>query len=220
MPFAHRRPGVPDILYVMAAEAEYGQHLRARITPLICGVGPVESAVAVTSELARLAAQDRLPQIVVTLGSAGSARLEQTAIYQADRVSYRDMDASVLGFEKGVTPFLHLPSVHRLGPLVPGIARASLSTGGNVVSGAGYRAVEADMVDMETYAIKRACDRFKLALVAIRGISDGASELHHIDDWTQYLAVIDEKLAVAVDQLEAAVADGTLDWPALEGDPE
>jgi adenosylhomocysteine nucleosidase len=44
--------------------------------------------------------------------------------------------------------------------------------------------------------------------------------LHHLDDWTQYLAIIDEKLAATVDQLEAAVADGTLDWPALEGDAQ
>src|SRR5688572_13230275 len=131
MPFAHRKPGVPDVLYVMAAEAEYGPHLKARISPLVCGVGPVEAAIAVTAKLADLARSDRLPQVVVSLGSAGSARLEQAAIYQASEVSYRDMDASVLGFEKGVTPFLHMPAVLRLGPLVPGLPRASLSTGAN-----------------------------------------------------------------------------------------
>jgi len=216
MPFAHRKPGVPDILYVMAAEAEYGPHLKARISPLICGVGPVESAVNVTAELGRLDVAERLPQVVVSLGSAGSATLEQTGIYQATAVSYRD--ATLLGFEKGVTPFLHLPAVLRLGPLVPGLARATLSTGADIVSGAAYAAIDAEMVDMETYAIKRACDRFRLPLVAIRGISDGASELRHIDDWTQYLHIIDEKLAAAVDRLEAAIAEGTLEWPALDGD--
>ena len=74
------------------------------------------------------------------------------------------------------------------------------------------------MVDMETYAVKRACDRFGLPLVALRGISDGAAELHHIDDWTQYLHIVDEKLAAAVDQLEASILDGTLEWPALDQD--
>jgi adenosylhomocysteine nucleosidase len=218
MPFAHRIPGVPDLLYLLAAEAEYGPHLKARISPLICGVGPVEAAVAVTRELAKLAAASRLPQLVVSLGSAGSTSLEQTGIYQATSVSYRDMDASLLGFEKGVTPFLGLPAKLPLGPLVPGLARATLSSGANIVSGAAYRAIDADMVDMETYAIKRACDQFNLPLVAIRGISDGASELRHINDWTQYLHIIDEKLAAAVDQLEAAIAEGTLDWPALDGE--
>jgi adenosylhomocysteine nucleosidase len=57
-----------------------------------------------------------------------------------------------------------------------------------------------------------------LPLVALRGISDGATELRQIGDWTQYLHVIDERLANAVDMLEAAIAEGMLEWPALEGD--
>lgn len=220
MPFAHRKPGVPDILYVMAAEAEYGPQLKARISPLLCGIGPVEAAVAVAARLSRLAAEDALPQIVVSLGSAGSARLEQGEVYQATSVAYRDMDASLLGFEKGVTPFLHLPAVLPLGPLVPGLRRATLSTGANVVSGEQYRAIAADMVDMETYAIKRATDHFRLPLVALRGISDGDEELRHIDDWTRYLHIIDHKLAGAVDLLEAAIANGTLEWPSLDPDAD
>jgi adenosylhomocysteine nucleosidase len=216
MPFAHRQPGVADILYVMAADAEYGPHLKSRISPLICGVGPVEAGVTVAAELSRLKASGALPQIVVSLGSAGSARLEQGAIYQARSVAYRDMDASILGFEEGVTPFLGLPAVLPLGPIIPGMALATLSTGAAIVSGAGYDAIGAEMVDMETYAIKRAADRFGLPLVALRGISDGDSELRHIGDWTQYLHLIDERLAAAVDTLEAAIASGTLEWPALD----
>lgn len=218
MPFAHRVPGVPDILYVMAAEAEYGDHLKTRITPLMTGVGPVESGVVVAAELAELSHAGRLPQIVVSLGSAGSSRLVQAEVYQATAVSYRDMDASAFGFEPGVTPFLGLPAVLPLGPLIPGVARATLSSGANVVSGPAYGPITADMVDMETYAVKRACDRFGLPLVALRGISDGATEVRHIDDWTQYLHIIDARLAAAVDLLEAAIADGTLEWPALDRD--
>lgn len=218
MPFAHRTPGVADILYVMAAEAEYGQHLRARISPLMTGVGPVEAAIAVTAALTRLEANGALPQIVVSLGSAGSARLDQAVVYQASAVSYRDMDASAFGFERGVTPFLGLPAILPLGPQVPGIAKATLSSGAGVVSGDAYTPIDADMVDMETYAVKRACDRFGLPLVALRGISDGAAEVRRIEDWTQYLHVVDERLAAAVDELEAAIADGRLEWPALDQD--
>src|SRR5690349_820621 len=106
MPFAARKPGSADILYVMALDNEYGPHLKSRITPLMTGIGPVEAAVVVTHALAKLEAAGRLPMIVVSLGSAGSARLEQTGVYQAISVDYRDMDASPLGFEKGVTPLL------------------------------------------------------------------------------------------------------------------
>ncbi len=211
---ARRLPGVADILYVMATELEYGPELKARTSPLITGVGPVEAAAAVTERLTRLDVEERLPLIVVSLGSAGSSRLEQCGLYQANSVSWRDIDASAIGFERGVTPFLDLPPVLPLGPFVPGIPLATLSTGADVVSGRErYDAVGTDMVDMETYAVLRACQRFGLPLVALRGISDGDADLGHITGWTQYLGIIDRKLGDAVDLLEAAVTAGNLQWP-------
>jgi len=211
MPFVHRTPGAADILYVMAAPLEYGPHLKSRIDPLMTGIGPVEAAIVVTEALATLKAASRMPAIVVSLGSAGSARLAQLGVYQASSVSYRDMDASALGFEPGVTPLLDLPATLELGPFIPGIPKATLSTGANVVSGVAYDKAGTDMVDMETYAVLRACQRFTLPLIALRGISDGDQELSHLDDWRQYLHIVDEKLAHAVDLLEAAISDGTLE---------
>ncbi|WP_029041219.1 5'-methylthioadenosine/S-adenosylhomocysteine nucleosidase [Cucumibacter marinus] len=198
------------LLYVMALDHEYGPHLKSRFTPLMTGVGPVEAAVAITAALCTLEAENALPDLVISLGSAGSARLEQTAVYQASSVAYRDMDASPLGFEKGETPFAGLPVTIDLGHAIRGLDQASLSTGANIVSGKAYDAIEADMVDMETFAILRACQRYQVPLIALRGISDGAGDLHHIDDWTQYLHVIDEKLAGAVDTLEASLGDANI----------
>jgi len=212
MAFAKRRAGVADLLYVMATELEYGPALRSRIAPLITGVGPVEAAAAVTERLTRLSVEDRLPLLVVSLGSAGSAVLRQGGVYQASEVSWRDMDASALGFEPGVVPFLDEPAVIPLGPFVPEISFARLSTGASVVSGSGYNGIDAEMVDMETYAVHRACARFGLPLLALRGISDGDRELAGLSDWTAYLEVVDQELAAAVDRLEAAIADGTLEW--------
>ena len=85
-----------------------------------------------------------------------------------------------------------------------------VSTGANIVSGAGYDDIAEDMVDMETFAHLRAAQHFGLPLIGLRGISDGAAELRHVGDWTEYLHVIDEKLAEAVRKLEASVADGTI----------
>lgn len=197
-----------SILYLMAAPAEFGRHLRARITPVMTGIGPVEAAIATTKALAERAAG--LPRLVVCLGSAGSRKLEQCAVYQAISVSYRDMDASPLGFAKGTTPFLDLPRTVPLVPALPGLKPATLSTGANIVSGAAYDAVEEDMVDMETFAVMRACQTFGVPILALRGISDGAADLRHIEDWTQYLHVIDERLAEAVDRVEAAMAAGEI----------
>lgn len=196
------------VLFVMAADAEYGVFLRTRISPLMTGVGPVEAAVVLTKELARLSSHDDLPDLVVSLGSAGSATLEQAEVYQVSEVSYRDMDASAFGFEKGKTPFLDLPVSVELPLRIPGIPTATLSTGANVVSGAAYQSIPADMVDMETFAILRACQSFGIPLIGLRGISDGRHDVNHIDDWTQYLHVIDKKLALAVDGLQTALEDG------------
>jgi adenosylhomocysteine nucleosidase len=172
------------------------------------GVGPVEAAVVLTKELARLSSHDDLPDLVVSLGSAGSATLEQAEVYQVSAVSYRDMDATAFGFEKGKTPFLDLPVSVELPLRIPGIPTATLSTGANVVSGAAYQSINADMVDMETFAILRACQSFNIPLIGLRGISDGRHDVNHIDDWTQYLHVIDKKLALAVDGLQTALEDG------------
>ncbi len=202
--------GKHAILYVMAADQEYGPHLRRRFSPLITGVGPVEAASVLAGELSRREMTGALPALVVSLGSAGSRSLEQTEVYQAISVSYRDMDASALGFEKGKTPFLDLPATVPLPYRVPGLPEARLSTGANIVSGVAYDKIDADMVDMETFAHLRAAAAFRVPLIGLRGISDGAAELRHVGDWTEYLHVIDEKLAYAVDRLEAAFSDGTL----------
>lgn len=204
-PVAGRR-----VLFVMAAEAEYGPHLRARFTPLMTGVGPVEAGVVVSAALSRLSAAGNFPDLVVSLGSAGSRTLEQTAVYQVASVPYRDMDASVLGVEKGQTPFLDLPAVVDIPHRIPGLPAAALSTGANIISGSAYDGVAADMVDMETFAVLRACQFFSVPLLGLRGISDGAADLKQVGDWTEYLHIIDERLANAVDRLADALADGTL----------
>lgn len=205
-----------NVLFVMAAEAEYGPHLQKQFTPLMTGVGPVEAGVRLGAELSRLKWQKALPDLVVSLGSAGSRTLEQAEIYQAVSVSYRDIDASPLGFEKGATPFLDLPVMVPLPYRIPGIKEATLSTGGAVITGAAYDAIAADMVDMETFACLRACQLFDVPLIGLRGISDGAADLSHVGDWTEYLHVIDEKLAGAIGRLEQAIGDSLLVRPSRE----
>lgn len=203
------------LLFVMAVDAEYGVHLRQRIEPLFTGIGPVEAAIGVTRALSLLQARGHLPDIVTCLGSAGSALLEHTEVYQITSASYRDMDASALGFEKGRTPLLDLPAEVTLPLRIPGVPEARLSTGANVVSGPAYAAIDADLVDMETFAVLRACQMFGVPLIGLRGISDGKSDLTGLHDWTEYLHIVDEKLAMAVDRLLEALEAG--DLPGFQG---
>ena len=213
------RHGGVSLLYVMAAPAEFGLHLQARIAPLMTGVGPVEAAVSLGAALARLEAAGDRPDLIVSLGSCGSRVLEHAAVYQASSVAYRDMDASPLGFPKGVTPLLDQPAVLSLPCPIPGVPTATLSTGANVVSGAAYDVIDAEMVDMETWALVRAAQTFGVPLIALRGVSDGRAELKALEDWTSTLHHVDENLAVTLDQLIAVLeADGpaALELPALE----
>jgi adenosylhomocysteine nucleosidase len=194
------------VLFVMATEHEYGPHLKARIDPLITGVGPVEAAVSAGATLAALSHRRAMPDLIFSLGSAGSRSLEHAEIYQVKSVAYRDMDCTALGFERGLTPFLDEPAVIEIPHAIPGIAAATLSSGGNIVSGAAYDSVESDMVDMETYSVLRAARRFKVPLVGLRGITDGRGELTGIHDWTEYLHLIDERLAAALDRFSGHAA--------------
>ena len=59
-------------------------------------------------------------------------------------------------------------------------------------------------------SVLRACMVFDIPLIGLRGISDGVVEVNHINDWTEYLHVIDEKLAAAVGKLETAIESGAL----------
>lgn len=200
-------------LCVMAAEAEYGPALRARIKPLITGFGPVEAAVATTAVLAMLEHEGRLPDLVISLGSAGSQTLDHGRVYWVDEVGYRDMDATALGFARGVTPFLDQPASLTLASGPQGQPYARLATGGSVVTGEAYDAIEADMVDMETYAVVRAAARYGLPVIGLRGISDGKADLTVLEDWTGTLAVIDEGLAEALDLLARELTRLTADLP-------
>jgi len=198
------------VFFVMAAEVEYGPALRECFTPLITGVGPIEAAMQTAMALQEMARADALPDLVVSLGSAGSRTLEQGAVYQVASVSWRDMDASPLGFRPGVTPFVDHPPEIPLATLMTGLPSARLSSGANIVSGSAYDDIDADMVDMETFAVWRACHLFGVPLIGLRGISDGAEDLRHYRDWAQCLPIIDRKLAGAVRVLEEAVRENGL----------
>lgn len=193
--------GPKTALCVIAAEPEYGPALRERIRPLITGVGPVEAAAAVARALVILQAEGSLPDLVVSLGSAGSRTLDHARVYRVTEVSYRDMDASVLGFPKGETPYPRLPAVLPLADGPAALPTARLATGASVVSGAGYDAVDADMVDMETFAVVRAAARFGVPVIGLRGVSDGRTDLSRLEHWTDALAEIDLRLAEALDLL-------------------
>jgi adenosylhomocysteine nucleosidase len=197
-------------LVVMATDHEYGEHLKKLgIKPLITGLGPVQAAIALTHALVTLAHAGRRPDVIINLGSAGSATLEQGAVYRVSHSSYRDMDASAFGFPKGQTPFSPHPVTVEAAAILPGVPCASCSTGANVIS--DHASHGADLADMEYAALNEVAMKFGIALIGFKGVSDGAKPLTgELTQWTELLPVIDRKLADAVGELKARIARGEI----------
>lgn len=193
------------VAFLMAVDAEFGPSLKRLIRPIFIGVGPVEAATKAAIVLTQLSYLGQLPDIVVSLGSAGSNSLSRGTVYQASEISYRDMDARPIGFPIGVTPFLDLPASLPLSVQLPNVPLATLSSGANIVTGAGYELVSADMVDMESYSVLRAAMMWDVEVIALRGISDGAEELTNMSGWTEYLHVVDENLANSLGGLQVTL---------------
>ena len=85
-----------------------------------------------------------------------------------------------------------------------------------MLKGADYGALDADLADMETFAVLRACQRFGIQAIGLRGVSDGDDDDPGIDGWTKRLGVLDKLLADAVEQIPAALgrmtAGGAEQW--------
>lgn len=200
----------PDIsaLVVMATELEYGAHLKELgVRPLLTGLGPVQAATVLTYALATMA--PRRPDVIVNLGSAGSATLQQGAVYRVSHSSYRDMDASAFGFAKGQTPFSPHPPVVAAADIMRGFPAASCSSGANVVG--DHESTGADLADMEYAALNEVAMKFGIALIGFKGVSDGAKPLTgELVQWTELLPVIDKNLAVVIAELKARLNRGEI----------
>lgn len=183
------------VLFLMATTAEYLTNLKRMFVPAIIGVGPVEAALNTGLVFASLT---KMPDHVILMGSAGSATLGQGNVYQANCFAYRDMDATALGFKPGQTPFSDQPPVIKSENLVPGIEKASLSTGANIVLTDNFKQIDQEMVDMESFAVLRVCQAYSVPLIVLRGISDGPQELKVYEDWARLLPTVDKNLAQAL----------------------
>ena len=58
-----------------------------------------------------------------------------------------------------------------------------------------------------------------MPMIGLRGISDGRGALKGMHDWTEYLHVIDEKLAQVLDRFRGHVAAGEFDLRSDAGKP-
>ena len=165
----------PRILIAMALHAESaGVFDAAGVEVLYTGIGKVNAAIALTRRLARLRGEGRDPPLVVNFGTAGSARLPARSLVACRKFVDRDMDVGALGFAPGVTPYDELPPLLEFEAAFPGLPEAVCGSGDSFAT--TDHGPACDIVDMEAYALAKACRIEGANFACAKYVSDNVDE--------------------------------------------
>jgi adenosylhomocysteine nucleosidase len=176
----------PEIVVAMALPAESaGRFEAAGVEVLYTGVGKVNAAIALARRLARLRRDGRGPPLVVNFGTAGSDRIPARTLVACRRFLDRDMNVAALGFAPGVTPFDELPPVLEFPACFADLPEAACGTGDSFATSA--HSAECEVVDMEAYALAKACRREGADFACAKYVSDGANE-RAAEHWRENVA--------------------------------
>lgn len=126
------------------------------------GVGKVNAAMTVSELLTKYR-----PDRVINFGTAGGVTVK-SGFHQVSKFVQRDMICCELGFDPGQTPFED-------GVVLGSGDGLTCSTGDNFVTDSKLQ-IPADVVDMEAYAIAKACKKHNIEFLCYKFVSDGANE--------------------------------------------
>lgn len=164
----------PDSSVILVAlEDEMPAAVAAPWRVVHTGVGKVNAALAAARVLA-----EEAPAHLINFGTAGALAEGMSGIVEVGRVFQRDMDVRALGFDIGQTPFDtdHFIDLHTKG--------VSCGTGDQFVT--ALPALATDLVDMEAFAIAKACKRAGVPMHCWKFVSDKADD-GAARDWTETL---------------------------------
>lgn len=174
------------VLVVMALQQEGGAALEAAgAEVLYTGVGKINATHALTRRLLEIRhAGAALPR-VLNLGTAGSRRWPPGTLVACDRFVQHDMDARPLGFPAGTTPFDETPAELRFPRELPDLPPGRCASGDSFVTAA--LDVDADVFDMEAFALARVCLSEGVRFACAKFVTDGADH-GAAGDWSSRLA--------------------------------
>jgi len=156
----------PDRPLLVVALEEEAAHLHVSELPvLVTGAGKVNAAIAVSVILA-----EHSPSSIVNLGTAGALRDEITGTHVISTVVQHDLDDAALFALSG----LHFGEPVRLAE-----HGVRLVTGDAFVADESTRsrlARQAELVDMEGYAVARAAVTAGVPVTLVKQVSDSAGE--------------------------------------------
>lgn len=164
---------LPAVLVAMALPAEgAGRFESAGVPVLYTGVGKVNAAVALTRRLERYREAGRAMPMVTNFGTAGSTRFPARTLVACRRFMDRDMDVGALGFAPGVTPFDPFPAMLEFELHFTSLPDAVCGSGDSFATAGPGDAC--DVVDMEAYALAKACRIAGAEFACAKYVSDGA----------------------------------------------
>lgn len=137
------------------------------------GVGKVNAAMTAIEVITKYR-----PQRIINFGTAGGITVAP-GFYQCTQFVQRDMTCEALGCVSGQTPFETAVYIGNTNGL-------TCSTGDNFVMNP-VLTIPADVVDMEAYAIAKACDKHGVEFECWKYISDQANQHAH-NDWKQQVS--------------------------------
>lgn len=153
-------------IVIMALEAEAPQ-LAKRSNVYICGVGKINAAIMA----AKLLAQNPEITKVYNFGTAGGITLEP-GLHRMHNFVERDRARCPASLEAVIKPEANLISYGD---------GYTCSTGDDFVMDPNLE-IPSDVVDMEAYAIAKACDRANVEFECWKYVSDGANA-DSADEW-------------------------------------
>ena len=108
----------------------------------------------------------------MNFGTAGGVSVAARTLVACRQFVDRDIDVGALGFAPGVTPFDEYPPMLEFPACFEGLPEAVCGTGDSFATSA--QRVECDVVDMEAYALAKACRIEGAGFACAKYVSDGA----------------------------------------------
>lgn len=171
----------PDVLVVMALALEsQGVLERAGIAVLFTGVGKVNATYALTRRLVEYRCAGLALPHVINFGTAGSRRHPSGTLIECCAFIQRDMDVTGLGVALGTTPFEDIPAQIEFPAAFTQLPPGVCASGDSFAMAA--HAFEADVVDMEAYALAKVCWMERARYTCVKYVTDGADHAAG-EDW-------------------------------------
>lgn len=164
-----------NALLVFALKEESRDHFDDW-NPLYTGVGKVNAAYRLTLRLRQWQTERSvLPDLVVNLGSAGSATFPTGTVVNCTAFIQRDFDTTAIGTPSFATPFENTPTSIP-GKRLPGFSEGICGTGDAFVTDSvpDSTPIPWNVVDMEAYALAKVCYFEQIPFVSLKYITDGA----------------------------------------------